>query len=69
MYQNVYSVEKSGAEHVLVPAADHVYKMDYRRMFEFHRGHRGPVTVATLKVPVAGAARQFGVIGVDADTR
>jgi len=69
VYQNLYSVEKSGAGHVLVLAADHVYKMDYRRMFEFHRGHRGPVTVATLKVPVAEAAGQFGVIEVDADTR
>jgi glucose-1-phosphate adenylyltransferase len=69
VYQNLYSVEKSGAEHVLVLAADHVYKMDYRRIFEFHRGHRGPVTVATLKVPVAEAAGQFGVIEVDADAR
>jgi glucose-1-phosphate adenylyltransferase len=69
VYQNLYSVEKSGAGHVLVLAADHVYKMDYRRMFEFHRGHRGPVTVATLKVPVAEAAGQFGVIEVDADAR
>ncbi len=69
VYQNLYSVEKSDAEHVLVLAADHVYKMDYRRMFGFHRGHGGPVTVATLKVPVAEAAGQFGVIEVDADAR
>ena len=69
VYQNIYSVEKSGAEHVLVLAADHVYKMDYRRMLAFHRGHGGPATVATLKVPVAEAAGQFGVIEVDADAR
>ena len=42
VYQNLYSVEKSGAEHVLVLAADHVYKMDYRRMLAFHRGARRP---------------------------
>ena len=40
VYQNIYSIEKSGAEHVLVLAADHVYKMDYRRMLAFHRGPR-----------------------------
>jgi glucose-1-phosphate adenylyltransferase len=69
VYQNLYSVEKSGAEYVLVLAADHVYKMNYRRMFEFHRSHGGPVTVATLKVPVAEAAGQFGVVEVDDDAR
>ena len=69
VYQNLYSVEKSGAEHVLVLAADHVYKMDYRRILAFHREHGGPATVATLKVPVAEAAGQFGVVEVDADAR
>lgn len=69
VYQNLYSVEKSGAGFVLVLAADHVYKMDYRRMLEYHRGHGGPVTVATLRVPVAEAAGQFGVVEVDADAR
>ena len=65
VYQNLYSIEKSGAEHVLVLAADHVYKMDYRRMLEFHRRHGGPATVATLRCAVAEAAGQFGVVEVD----
>src|SRR4051812_2632195 len=69
VYQNLYSVELSGAEHVLVLAADHVYKMDYRRILAFHRDHGGPATVATLKVPVAEAAGQFGVVQVDAESR
>src|SRR4029079_9353106 len=69
VYQNLYSAEKSGAGHVLVLAADHVYKMDYRRMFESHSGPRGPVPLATRTLPGAEAAGQFGVIEVDADTR
>jgi glucose-1-phosphate adenylyltransferase len=69
VYQNLYSVERSGAEHVLVLAADHVYKMDYRRILAFHREHGGPATVATLKVPMAEAAGQFGVVEVDAEHR
>ncbi len=65
VYQNLYSVEASGAEQVLVLAADHVYKMDFRRILAFHREHGGPATVAALRVPVAEAAGQFGVIEVD----
>jgi len=69
VYQNLYSVEKSGAEYVLVLAADHVYKMDYRRILAFHREYGGPATVATLRVPVAEAAGQFGVVEADIDAR
>jgi glucose-1-phosphate adenylyltransferase len=69
VYQNLYSVEMSGAEQILVLAADHVYKMDYRRILTFHREHGGPATVATLRVPVAEAAGQFGVVEVDGDSR
>ncbi|HVK08465.1 MAG TPA: sugar phosphate nucleotidyltransferase, partial [Gemmataceae bacterium] len=69
VYQNLYSVERSGAEYLLVLAADHVYKMDYRRILDFHRGHGGPASVATLRVPVGEAAGQFGVVQVDAAAR
>jgi len=66
VYQNLYSVEMSGAEQVLVLAADHVYKMDYRRILAFHHEHGGPATVATLRVPVAEATGRYGVVEVDA---
>jgi glucose-1-phosphate adenylyltransferase len=69
VYQNLYSVELSEAEHVLVLAADHVYKMDYRRILAFHREHGGPATVATLEVPVAEAAGEFGVVEVGSGSR
>ena len=65
VYQNIYSIEKSGAEYMLVLAADHVYKMDYRPMLEFHREHRGTVTVGTLRCAVTEASRRFGVIESD----
>jgi glucose-1-phosphate adenylyltransferase len=69
VYQNLYSVERSGAKDVLVLAADHVYKMDYRKVLAFHREHGGPATVATLRVPVGEAAGQFGVVQVDSTGR
>jgi glucose-1-phosphate adenylyltransferase len=65
VYQNIYSIEQSRAEYILVLAADHVYKMDYRRMIDVHRGHGGVATVATLRVPVAAAAGQFGIVEAD----
>jgi glucose-1-phosphate adenylyltransferase len=68
VYQNIYSIAKSGADYVLVLAADHVYKMDYRRMLEFHRDSGGTVTVGALRCPIAEAAGQFGVIEVDRES-
>jgi len=69
VYQNIYSIEEFGAEYLLVLAADHVYKMDYRKLLAFHRDHGGTATVATLRHPVAVAARQFGIVAVDASSR
>ncbi|HSQ55147.1 MAG TPA: sugar phosphate nucleotidyltransferase [Gemmata sp.] len=69
VYQNIYSIEESGAEDLLILAADHVYKMDYRPMLAFHHGHGGAATVATLRYPVAAAARQFGIVEVDTASR
>src|SRR5262245_65217482 len=65
VYQNIYSIAKSGAAYVLILAADHVYKMDYRQMLAFHRDHGGAATVATLRCTVAEAAGQLGVVEVD----
>src|SRR5436305_296098 len=60
VYQNIYSIERSGAEYLLVLAGDHVYKMDYRRLLAFHQDHGGVATVATVPCPLAAASRQFG---------
>jgi len=69
VFQNLYSVERSEAIYVVVLAADHVYKMDYRRLVAFHRDHGGVATVATVRVPVGEAAGQFGIVQVDAAAR
>jgi glucose-1-phosphate adenylyltransferase len=69
VYQNIYSIKESGAEDLLILAADHVYKMDYRHMLQFHRQHGGVATVATLRYPVAAAAGQFGIVEVDSESR
>ncbi|GAB2922808.1 sugar phosphate nucleotidyltransferase [Rheinheimera gaetbuli] len=53
-------------EHVAVLSADHIYKMDYRQMLQFHQQQQADLTVAAVAVPVE-QARQFGVFIVDAN--
>ncbi len=74
IYQNWYSVERFAAEGgapdaILILAGDHVYKMDYRVMLDFHEEKRADLTVATLTVSRAVAAGQLGVLVVDGEQR
>jgi glucose-1-phosphate adenylyltransferase len=64
IYQNLYMLERSGAEQVLILSADHIYRMDYAAMLEAHLARQADVTVAAMQVPLA-EARAFGVIAVD----
>lgn len=68
VYQNIYSIEHHRPELVLVLAGDHIYKMNYRAMAEFHKARGADLTIAALPVD-RDAARQFGVMQVDADSR
>jgi glucose-1-phosphate adenylyltransferase len=68
VYQNMYSIERESARHVVVLAGDHVYKMDYRKMLKAHTESGADVTLATIEVPVA-EARRFGVVHVDETSR
>lgn len=69
VYQNIYAIEKEDPEYVVILAGDHVYKMNYHRMVEFHRENNADVTVAALRVKVDDAAGQFGVMEVESDSR
>ncbi|MBC8354600.1 MAG: glucose-1-phosphate adenylyltransferase [Planctomycetes bacterium] len=69
VYQNIYAIEKEDPEYVVVLAGDHVYKMDYSKMVNFHKENNADVTVAALQVPVETAAGQFGVMEAEADSR
>ncbi|RDE10046.1 ADP-glucose pyrophosphorylase [Pelagibacterium lacus] len=59
---------ESGAEEILVLAADHVYAMDYAQLIQAHRAARAEVTVAVDVVPQA-EAREFGVMQADRSGR
>lgn len=64
IFQNLYSIEPANARDVLVLSADHIYKMDYRRMVQFHRESGADVTIASTRVPVRAATR-FGILETD----
>ncbi len=68
VYQNIYSIEKESPKHVLILAGDHIYKMNYKSMLDFHLQSKAQVTIGALKVdPIS--ARQFGVMEIDGDNR
>ncbi len=69
VYQNIYSIGSERSKFVFVLAGDHIYKMNYARMLQQHIDSAADVTVATIEVPVAEAAKQFGVIDTDKDWR
>lgn len=66
VYQNLESVEAEAPRETLVLPADHIYKMDYREMFEWHREQRADITLATVQLPPAEAPR-FGIAQIEPD--
>lgn len=64
VYQNIYAIERERPEHVVVLAGDHIYKMNYRAMVEFHREQDADITVGALRATVE-EAKQFGVMQIN----
>jgi len=64
IYQNIYTLERENSEHVLILAGDHIYRMDYLRMLEFHIEREADLTVAAVEAP-AGESEHLGVLEVD----
>ena len=68
VYQNLPYLSHRDADTVLILAADHVYKMDYRKLIDYHRRVKADVTVAVIPVPWENAS-QFGTVFTDVDNR
>ncbi len=64
VYQNLDFAREKGADAVLVLSGDHIYKMDYRPMLEFHQQKRADLTVAVRTVP-AEETHRFGIMTVN----
>ena len=64
IYQSLYSVRLEEVKYVVVLAGDHVYKMNYRAMLEYHKEKKADITVGIVKVPEEKVS-QFGVVKTD----
>ena len=68
IYQNIYAIEDEKPEYVLILAGDHVYRMDYREMLEFHKEKNSDLTISVIEVPKEKAG-EFGVCELDKDSK
>ncbi|MBP86779.1 MAG: glucose-1-phosphate adenylyltransferase [Planctomycetaceae bacterium] len=68
IYQNLYLLERSGADNVVVLSGDHIYRMDYAAMLDFHAESLADATIACMEVPIQDAS-SFGVMAVDEQSR
>ena len=68
IYQNLYMIERSEADWVLILSGDHIYRMDYAEMVKAHIQCQADVTIASMEVEL-DEARSFGVMSVDGDSR
>jgi glucose-1-phosphate adenylyltransferase len=66
--QNLNFIHENRADTVLILSGDHIYKMDYRPMLEFHRSQGADLTIAVMPVPLEETNR-FGIMQVDSDDR
>ena len=68
IYQNLNYMETYNPDYVLILSGDHIYKMDYEVMLEFHKEHNADVTIASMPVPMEEASR-FGIVVADEEDR
>lgn len=68
IYQNIDIIRAHAPNYVLILAGDHIYKMDYGTMLAHHVETQADITVGCIEVP-RDKASEFGVIGIDEDTR
>ena len=66
IYQNLKYMERYNPEYVPILSGDHIYKMDYEAMLDFHKQKNADVTIAAIPVPMEEASR-FGVVLTDED--
>ena len=68
IYQNLEYMESFNPDYVLILSGDHIYKMDYEVMLDFHKEHNADVTIAAMPVPMEEASR-FGIVVTDDESR
>ncbi len=64
IYQNLEFIDKFDPDYVLILSGDHIYKMNYAEMLEYHKANGADCTIAVLDVPLSEASR-FGIMSVN----
>ncbi|MCX7709544.1 MAG: glucose-1-phosphate adenylyltransferase [Clostridia bacterium] len=64
VYQNLHYVDKISPEYVVILSGDHIYKMDYSMMLDFHKKNNADATISVIQVPWEEASR-FGLMNTD----
>ena len=68
IYQNMEYMESYNPDYVLILSGDHIYKMDYEVMLDYHKANNADITIAAMPVPIEEASR-FGVVITDENNR
>lgn len=68
IYQNLEYMESYNPDYVLILSGDHIYKMDYKIMLDYHKANNADITIAAMPVPIEEASR-FGIVITDEDNR
>ena len=68
IYQNLEYMEQYNPEYVLILSGDHIYKLDYKIMLDYHKANNADITIAAMPVPIEEASR-FGIVVTDSDNR
>lgn len=68
IYQNLNFIDRYDPDYVLILSGDHIYKMDYSKMIEYHKQQGADCTIAVFDVPLAEASR-FGIMNTDENSR
>jgi len=66
IYQNIEFVDRYDPEYILILSGDHIYKMDYTKMLDFHKERQADATIAVIEVPMDEAPR-FGIMNTRED--
>ena len=68
IYQNINFINRYDPSYVVILSGDHIYKMDYSKMLEFHKEKQADCTIAVMEVPWEEASR-FGIMACDEDKK
>ncbi len=66
IYQNIEFIDNYDPEYILVLSGDHIYKMNYDSMLDFHKENNADATIAVINVPLKEASR-FGIMNTNDD--